>query len=184
MNKKVKLIWNIATWVLVLIVALLAVLMVGVRVVGLTPYAVLSGSMEPTYHVGSLIYVKHAEPQEIKVGDPITFVLNQDLAVATHRVISIDEANQEFHTKGDANQTADSGGVYFPNLVGKPVFTVPYLGFFSEWITHPPGMYIGITGGVILIILVFLPDVLEKADAADQKKKAEKKASGNQQQGS
>ncbi|WP_087064817.1 signal peptidase I [Intestinibacillus massiliensis] len=175
MNKTVKRVWNIVTWVLVLCAAVLAVLMAGVRIVGLTPYAVLSGSMEPTYHVGSLIYVKHVEPETIKVGDPITFVLNEDLVVATHRVIGIDTENQTFQTKGDANESPDAGGVYFPNLIGKPIFTIPLLGFLSYWITNPPGMYIAITAGIVLIILVFLPEVLEKADAADKKKQNGKK---------
>lgn len=170
MNKTVKKIWNVVTWFLVLVVLVGAVLMVGVRVVGLTPYAVLSGSMEPTYQVGSLIYVKEAEPSEIKVGDPITFVMNKDLVVATHRVIGIDTENQQFFTKGDANESPDAGGVYFPNLIGKPLFTIPYLGFFSHWITNPPGMYIGIAGGIILMILVLLPDALDKADKMEKKK--------------
>lgn len=170
MNKTVKKIWNVVTWFLVLLVLVGAVLMVGVRVVGLTPYAVLSGSMEPTYQVGSLIYVKEVEPSEIKVGDPITFVMNKDLVVATHRVIGIDTENQQFLTKGDANESPDAGGVYFPNLIGKPLFTIPYLGFFSHWITNPPGMYIGIAGGVILMILVLLPDALDKADKMEKKK--------------
>lgn len=170
MNKTVKKIWNVVTWFLVLLVLVGAVLMVGVRVVGLTPYAVLSGSMEPTYQVGSLIYVKEVEPSEIRVGDPITFVMNKDLVVATHRVIGIDTENQQFLTKGDANESPDAGGVYFPNLIGKPLFSIPYLGFFSHWITNPPGMYIGIAGGVILMILVLLPDALDKADKMEKKK--------------
>lgn len=170
MNKTVKKIWNVVTWILVLAVLVLAVLMVGVRVVGLTPYAVLSGSMEPTYHVGSLIYVKEVEPSAIKAGDPITFVMNEDLVVVTHRVIGIDTENQQFFTKGDANESPDAGGVYFPNLIGKPVFTIPYLGFFSHWITNPPGMYLGISGGIILMILVFLPDALDKAEKSEKKK--------------
>jgi signal peptidase len=44
-----KRLWNIVTTVLVAAVVLLAVLLVGVRLVGLTPFVVLSGSMEPTY---------------------------------------------------------------------------------------------------------------------------------------
>ena len=53
-----KKLWNMITTVLVALVVILAILLVGVRVIGLTPYVVLSGSMEPTYHTGSLIYVK------------------------------------------------------------------------------------------------------------------------------
>ena len=58
MGKTVKKIWNIVTSVIVALVILLAIALVGVRLVGLQVFAVLSGSMEPTYHTGSLIYVK------------------------------------------------------------------------------------------------------------------------------
>ena len=74
--KTLKTIWNIITTVLVALVVVLAVLLVGVRVVGLTPYVVLSGSMEPTYHTGSLIYVKKVDPSPIEPGTPITFMMS------------------------------------------------------------------------------------------------------------
>ena len=81
---------NLISTLMIIALLILTVLLVGVRVVGLTPYAVLSGSMEPTYHVGSLIYVKDVDPADITVGTPITFVVNEDLLVATHRVIEIE----------------------------------------------------------------------------------------------
>ena len=79
-SQKAKKIWNIASTILVVIVVIFAVLLAGVRLIGLHPYTVLSGSMEPTYRTGSLIYVKEAKPEEIEVGQAITFVLNEDLA--------------------------------------------------------------------------------------------------------
>ena len=54
------------------------------------------------------------------------------------------------------------------------MFTIPYLGYFSNWITTPPGMYVAIAAAGVFIILLFLPDVLKKADEAD-KRAAEKK---------
>lgn len=51
MSKAVKKIWNRISGVLVGIVVLLAIALVGVRLIGLQPYMVLSGSMEPTYRV-------------------------------------------------------------------------------------------------------------------------------------
>ena len=74
--------------ILAIAVVLLAVALVGVRLIGLNPYVVLSGSMEPTYHVGSLIYVKDVDYKELKDGDPITFMLSED-AIATHRIIEV-----------------------------------------------------------------------------------------------
>ena len=162
MPKKVKKVWDIVTSVLVVLVVLFAVFLMGSRIVGLPVFNVISGSMEPTYSVGDLLYVKTVDPDSVKVGDPITFVLNEDLVVATHRVVKIDSENREFTTKGDANETEDAAPVHFNNLVGVPVFSIPLLGYVSAYIQSPPGMYVAIAIGVILLAAVFLPDVLAK----------------------
>ena len=175
MNQTVKKVWNAVTWILVLCVACLAFLLAGVRRIGFTPYAVLSGSMEPTYPVGALIYVRKTPPEEVQVGDPITFVLDENLTVATHRVVEVDSENRQFRTKGDANEAVDGAPVLFENLIGVPKFSIPKLGFAANWITQPPGMYVSGAAVVILLVLLFLPDLLDKADAADQKA-AEKRA--------
>ena len=109
--KALKTVWNVITTVLVAAVVVLAILLVGVRVTGLTPYVVLSGSMEPTYHTGSLIYVKKVDPFTIEPGTPITFMMSEDV-IATHRVVGVvpDEEDStviRFRTKGDANDAED-----------------------------------------------------------------------------
>ena len=167
MPKQVQKVCNAISTVLVVLVVILALLLVGVRLVGLRPMCVLSGSMEPTYHTGSLIYVKPCAPEDVQVGDAITFVLNEDLDVVTHRVISIDAENEHFYTQGDANDAPDGAPVYFKNLIGRPVFTIPYLGYVSHWVSNPPGMYLAIALALVLIILTFLPDMLRKASEAD-----------------
>ena len=172
-------IWNVVYSVIVAVVVLLAVAFVGVRVVGLQPFTVLSGSMEPTYHTGSLIYVKSVEPQDVHVGDPITFVLNEDLVVATHRVIEIDAENERFYTKGDANESADGSPVHFNNLIGVPVFTIPLLGYVANFVINPPGMYIALAGVAVLLLLTFVPDLIKKVDSGrDTNAKGKKNKEG------
>lgn len=176
MSKTIKKIWNWISGVLVGIVVLLAIALVGVRLVGLQPFVVLSGSMEPTYHVGSLIYVKSVDYKELKVGDPITFMISQD-TVVTHRIIEVladeeDPNTIRYFTQGDANTVADGTSVHYKNIIGKPVFSIPYLGYVSNYIQNPPGKYIAISGGAILILLVFLPDIFSDED---KKKKSEQK---------
>ena len=73
MRKRIKKILNVIGSVLVAAVLLLAAVSVGVRVVGIRTYAVVSGSMEPTYPTGSLLYVKSVDAEDLKVGDAITF---------------------------------------------------------------------------------------------------------------
>lgn len=173
MNNSLKKIWNVISSILVALVVLLALLLVGARVVGLQVFTVLSGSMEPTYHTGSLIYVKKVDPYTIKEGQPITFMLDEN-TVATHRVVGIvpDEEDPtviRFRTKGDANDAEDGGLVHYKNVIGTPVFTIPKLGYLANYVQHPPGMYVAISAGAVLLLLVFIPDIF--ADD-DKKKKA------------
>lgn len=165
--------WDCVSTALVVLVVIFALLLVGARLVGLKVYSVVSGSMEPTYSVGDLIYVKEVVPQSIRVGDAITFVMNEDLLVATHRVVAIDTENQHFTTKGDANEAADAAPVHFNNLIGRPVFAIPLLGYVSDWVQNPPGVYITVGVGLALLVIVFLPDVLSLFRKKESKPKEE-----------
>ena len=110
------------------------------------------------------IYVKKVDPQTIKVGDDITFILNEDLVIATHRVVRIDAEKQHFYTKGLANEIEDSDPVHFNNVIGVPKFSIAKLGYVSNFIQNPPGTYITIGFGVLLILIVFLPDIISKKE--------------------
>ena len=173
--KAVKKIWDWISGILVAVVVLLAIALVGVRVVGLQPYVVLSGSMEPTYHVGSLIYVKAVDYKELTVGDPITYMVSQD-TVVTHRIIEVlvdeeDPNTIRYFTQGDANDVPDGSSVHYKNIIGKPVFSIPYLGYVSNYIQNPPGSYVSIAAGALLILLVFLPDIFAEDESSKKKEK-------------
>ena len=165
MRKTIKKIWNWISGALVGIVVLLAVALVGVRLIGLQPFVVLSGSMEPVYHVGSLIYVKSVDYKELEVGDDITYMIDED-TVVTHRIIEVlvdeeDPNTIRYFTQGVANDVPDGVSVHYRNIIGKPVFSIPYLGYVSNYIQKPPGMYVAMAAGAILILLTFLPDLFE-----------------------
>lgn len=175
MGKTVKKVWNIITTIIVVLAILLAIAFVGVRLVGLQVYTVLSGSMEPTYHTGSLIYVKKVDYTQLQSGDVITFMLDES-TIATHRIVEVvpdenDASVVRYRTKGDANAAEDGSLVHYKNVVGTPVFTIPYLGYVANYIQNPPGMYVAISAGAILILLVFLPDLFGKEEEAKPKKK-------------
>ncbi len=173
-----KKIWNTCTTILVAIVAVLAILLAGARLVGFQVFTVLSGSMEPTYHTGSLIYVKEVDYTEIEAGQVITFMLDED-TVATHRVVEVvpdaeDATVLRYRTKGDANAAEDGSLVHYKNVIGSPVFTIPKLGYVANFIQNPPGTYIAISAGAILLLLVFLPDLIFSDE--DEKKSSKKQA--------
>ena len=191
MGNTIKKIWNAVTTVLVILIVILAVLLVGVRLVGFRVFTVLSGSMEPTYHVGSLIYVKDVDYRQLEAGDVITFMLDEN-TVATHRIIQVvpDEDEPEvlrYATQGDANDAPDGTLVHYKNVIGTPVFTIPQLGYVANYIQNPPGTYIAISGAAILLLLMFLPDLFsddepkktaESAGEAEPKKQKSSKKRG------
>lgn len=171
MNAKLKKTWNIISTVLVAVVVILALLLAGARLLGMQVFTVLSGSMEPAYHTGSIIYVKKIATEDIQPGTVITFMLDED-TVATHRVTAVvpdqeDPTVVRFRTKGDANNAEDGSLVHYKNVIGTPVFTIPGLGYVANYIQHPPGTYVAISAAAVLLLLVFLPDVL-----APEKKRA------------
>lgn len=166
MSKAIKIIWNWVSGVLVSLVVLLAIALVGVRLVGLQPYVVLSGSMYPTYDVGSLIYVKSVDYRDLKAGDPITYMVSSD-TVVTHRIVEVVPDDTEpdtlwYVTKGDANATEDGAPVHYLNVIGKPVFAIPYLGYLSSYIQSPPGLYVALSLCAVLLVTAFWPTPKKK----------------------
>lgn len=169
-----KKLWNVLSTLFVVLVVTLTVVLVGVRLFGYKTFVVLSGSMEPTYPTGSLLYVKEIDYRELKVGDPITFMVDED-TVATHRIVNIyvddeDSSVLRFETKGDANEASDGTLVHYLNIIGTPVFCIPKLGYVANFIQNPPGLYLTIGFAAILVILVFLPDLLKDDDDKKDKK--------------
>ena len=148
----------------VIVAVSMALLLAGARVLGLQVYTVLSGSMEPNYHVGSIIYVKEVDPATLQVGDAISFMIS-DNTVATHRIVEVlpDENNPSvirFRTKGDNNDIEDTNPVHCNNVLGKVVGTIPLLGNVSDFVQNPPGTYITLGAAAILVLAVFLPDII------------------------
>ncbi len=177
MKKGIKIALKIINSIIVTATVLVVVLFVGVKILGIQMFTVLSGSMEPEYPTGSLIYVKEVETDELQEGDVITFMLSET-TTATHRIIEVvddGDGTLSFKTKGDANEIEDAKPVYEENVIGTPIFTVPELGFLMNKIQNPPGRYVALGIAVALIFFVFITDSL-----TDDKKKKKGQESGSE----
>lgn len=115
---------------------------------GIKIFNVLSGSMEPKIHVGSIVIVQ--PEKEYKVGDIITFLPKNSKKgdTVTHRIFSIKDqsGNTFFETKGDANNAPDSEIIPAPSVLGKEIFSIPLLGY--------PVGYAKTREGLIFIIII------------------------------
>lgn len=170
-------IWNIVLTLLLVAAVALAVAFAGVRLVGLTPYAVLSGSMEPEYPVGSMIYVKSADPASVQAGQAITFKDGADRLV-THQVYDVDSEQRLFYTQGIANVNDageimhDAAPTSWDALVGVPVACVPYLGYVNDWITHAPGIYVMVA---LVAVIMAITIAFELHRMSVEKRRAEER---------
>ena len=167
-----RVIWNLITTLLVIAVVLLAVALVGVRLIGYTPYAVLSPSMTPKYLPGDLIYVEKTDPDQITEGDVITFVVDENSTVVTHRVDAVDRTEHKFYTKGDANENRDGNPVLYENVLGVVKFSLPKLGYVSSYVASQTGRYVAIIAVLVLILMWILPELFQpqKKNDSDQVK--------------
>lgn len=132
-------------WVMTLVLALLCVLLVVTvaypRVRQYVPLTILTGSMDPTYPVGSQVYVERVEGAEqatekVGVGSVITFMPNpDDPTLVTHRVTAVSygtDGAPRYTTQGDANNTVDDWRVEPRQLRGVVRYHVPYVGYLAS----------------------------------------------------
>jgi len=138
---------------------------------------VMSGSMEPKIRVGSVAVIKPSE--EVKAGDIITFRDPRDPKnLITHRVVEISE-NGIIKTKGDANQAPDNWEIKKEDIVGKLLFSIPYLGYAVNFAKKPQGFLLLILFPAILIIIneiwVIKNELVNAKNAKDEGSKRHQK---------
>ena len=102
---------------------------IGLRICGVYIFAVETGSMGNEYPIGTMILVKSTDINKITEGNVITFVVDENLTVVTHRVVERNDDKGYFITRGDANNTLDAP-VSFENVIGKVVFKIEFIGYF------------------------------------------------------
>jgi len=151
-KKILKIVYGIFLAILVALVLLLMASMLSIPG-GIKALTVLSGSMEPAIHTGSVVVIMPAN--DYKVGDIITFgEISKTKTPTTHRIkdIKIVDGNPVYITKGDANNSEDNAEVLVTSVKGKVLFSVPYLGYVLNFMRQPIGFALVIIVPATLII--------------------------------
>lgn len=115
---------------------------------------VLSGSMEPAIHTGSISIIDtKAEYKNVRVGDVVAFEAGESTLVH-HRVLKIHSNGLE--TKGDANEDSDGITTVEDNFRGKQLFSIPMLGYAIVYLQTSRGKIIAVTAFIVLLMVSFL----------------------------
>lgn len=120
-------------------------------------YSVVSGSMEPNIHKGSIAFVKPVQSDSLKEGKVIAFTHpNNSKITVLHRIQHIGKEDniKTFQTKGDANNSVDNWNINSNQIIGKYIFSIPYIGYITNYVHEPLGFFILI--GIPALILLLL----------------------------
>ncbi|XP_027201605.1 signal peptidase complex catalytic subunit SEC11 homolog C twr [Dermatophagoides pteronyssinus] len=125
---------------------------------------VLSGSMEPAFHRGDLLFLTNYKEDPIRVGDIVVFkIKGRDIPIV-HRVLTLHEKEDgsvKILTKGD-NNSVDDRGLYAPgqlwlekkDIVGRTRGFVPYVGIITILMNDYPKLKYAVLGILALFVLV------------------------------
>lgn len=172
-----KFVSGIISWVVLVILVIIAIFLVyyffATKIYGekgenykpaFSLYTILSASMEPNIKVYDVIVdVNVKKPEDIKVGDVITFISTSNLTsnmTITHRVIEVvkDGDNYSYKTQGDANLIPDNTNAEYQKVLGKVLFKIPQLGRIQEFLGQKGGWLVVI---VIPALGVIISDILK-----------------------
>ncbi len=115
---------------------------------------VQSGSMAPAIKMGSIVMVKPMD--EYKIGDVISFgEITRTKAPTTHRIydMKVEGGEPIYITKGDANNAPDTGEIKKEDIVGKVLFSVPFVGYAVDFAKKPMGFALIIIVPAAIIII-------------------------------
>lgn len=189
MKKAMKMVNNLVTYILVLVMLMMAFFVLSSKASGGEPQAlgyqiktVLSGSMEPTFQTGSLIAVKSIEGKaktELAKGDIITFQESENKLV-THRITEVRGSNStvSYVTKGDNNKAEDMNPVLAANVTAKySGYTIPYVGYFIHYASTKAGSALLLIVPGVLLLLYAAFTIFQAIREIDPKPKESKDAS-------
>lgn len=167
MKIAIKIISNLITITLVLLLLISLYIMISSRITGNQPsimgnqlMLVLSGSMEPSIKTGSVVGIKPLDNEEklsLKKGDVITFYspLKKD-QIVTHRVLEVKGQGDfiEYETRGDNNESKDPRPVPAEKVIGKySGIQIPFAGYILGFLQSKKGIALSLILPGILLIL-------------------------------
>ena len=139
------------------------------RLFGVNEFNIITGSMNPTYPVGTLVFVQPKAADTIRPGEVVSYVANEDLDIITHRCVGNDYDNKTLTTRGDANNSEDAP-VLYENVVGVVAYSLPYVGGVVDYLSNDQIGRVVLVG--ILVTILGLTIMIEQMSSYLTKKKA------------
>ena len=123
-------------------------------------FIVNTDSMEKTdFKSGDLIFVKEIDPEQLQIGDIITFVSKDENSLdetLTHKIRSFatdPNGSRGFITYGTSTNADDQGIVLYQDVLGKYEFHIAGLGKVFSFLKTTQGFFLCIFTPIMLVIV-------------------------------
>ena len=136
---------------------------------------VQSGSMEPSIKLGSVVVVQPAG--DYKKGNVITVSEPENPKTSlTHRIFEVKEKDGKtfYVTKGDANNAPDTEERPKENVIGRVLFSIPYIGFPIAFAKTRDGLVVLIIIPATIIVYNELMNIKNEAKKLLEERKRRK----------
>lgn len=136
---------------------------------GFRSFIIVSNSMEPELNVNDLIIVRESEPEDLEVGDIISFNVYisdiDEVSTVTHYIGAIETIGDTtiYQTKGahqadgiyDKWVDDDGNRIYitYEDIEGEYLFKIPYLGYVIDLLSNRTLVFLVILNGGVLYVL-------------------------------
>ena len=135
-------------------------------------FTVVSGSMKPKYNIGDVLIAKEIKPENIKVGDTISYqgtVNSFKDKVVTHQVVGIEKVDGRyyFRTKGLANLVEDPI-VSADQVYGKVIYKSFIISLVYKIVSTSIGFYAFI---IIPIMYIIVSEIISTLLEREEKKR-------------
>ena len=117
---------NVLGILLIVMVFVLCLPIIGPDLLGYEVFDMANGSMEPEIPVGSVVYVRSADPVDVQVDEVVAYRTAGNVVI--HRVVANDDVTAQLTTKGDAGNEVDPDPVPYDNLIGTVAMHLPFWG--------------------------------------------------------
>lgn len=134
------------------------------RLFGYEIYSVVSPSMQPELPVGSVVYVKAAEPKELTAGEIIAF--SRGDTTVLHRIVENRSFERDFITKGDANSINDPDPVLYESVIGRVEYHFAVFGRFLSLYSSSMGKLYALLLALCGVMFNMLASLLRSRRAA------------------
>ena len=136
-RKKVRSALSVTYWIL-FYTAILLVLFAILTGSSYSFFTVTSGGATDEIPQGTFLLVHRTDPQELKVGDLITYMRNRSTA-EVHEISEIydnylDSGSRGFGSKSSIGTTRESDVLISENIIGKVMYVIPVIGTTISWL--------------------------------------------------